>query len=671
MSNSSSNPFLWLAHPALLYHADTFSLQFALISILHLCLCFVLLGVCASDYLCPNVSNVTSSRPNKASRGILTAIMLSWCNSSPDLFSNFISWTSSDAADLSVGEVLGSCGAILCVVQGAIFISISSTPLNIELSQCHNVLRDLCFILLSIIILFYICLRNEVTVLNCILMISLYVSYLLSKVIFKTSEVIDGVDGASITSDILLGPNTELDSALFSEADSGIKPSLLTAIDYTNLLHLMESSSALVDDVITMRTLNSNRLDENIITSRPLTEPVTGARRQPYQDAPLNHSSPSTFNRYFDNEDQNATETVLPPQIKFDKIIQNRLDRFKSGISFLLVPHLIDFQSKSLGAKVLAVTVTPFAFFFRLTCPQYEDILEVNDSTQILRLKSYQLLLLLTHSIFAPVASLILLSSIIGFTVRIFYWPVVVLTSVVLLISVTIFTQRVKSQGLFSLNSGVEERSREKVTVYKHSKYIVTTFNFIGILNSILWISVLAADLIEIIELYQRFTGISEAILGLTIFSWGNSISDLMSNVAMCQLYQRFPARDEEDRIQSASNFFFIALGACFGGILLNSLIGVGLSGFVAMLMGASGSDTNKWWFERSIQLGEPNVDYKFIVSAVSIIIQTIALIVAFSGIPTVIAFFQERQRKIGVFMCIWWALTTLCNVFIEICSGS
>ena len=88
----------------------------------------MLLGVTASDYLCPNVAAVAepgtlrSVDVGTASSGALVAILLSWCNSAPDLLSNLLSWTStstgtvantsasasaSAAAALSVGEVIG------------------------------------------------------------------------------------------------------------------------------------------------------------------------------------------------------------------------------------------------------------------------------------------------------------------------------------------------------------------------------------------------------------------------------------------------------------------------------------------------------------------------------------------------------------------------------------
>lgn len=103
-----------LIHPHELYGDGGLSIGLMFCSVLHILLCFVLLGVCASDFLCPNVAKITDSsgnlRSNSTRTGMLMAIILSWCNSSPDLFSNLMSWTSSSdesfnvAANLSVGK---------------------------------------------------------------------------------------------------------------------------------------------------------------------------------------------------------------------------------------------------------------------------------------------------------------------------------------------------------------------------------------------------------------------------------------------------------------------------------------------------------------------------------------------------------------------------------------
>lgn len=55
---------------------------------------------------------------------------------------------------------------------------------------------------------------------------------------------------------------------------------------------------------------------------------------------------------------------------------------------------------------------------------------------------------------------------------------------------------------------------------------------------------------------------LSDAILGLTIFAIGNSLGDLVANVTVARM-----------------GYPLMALSACFGGPMLNILLGIGLSG--------------------------------------------------------------------------------------------
>lgn len=54
----------------------------------------------------------------------------------------------------------------------------------------------------------------------------------------------------------------------------------------------------------------------------------------------------------------------------------------------------------------------------------------------------------------------------------------------------------------------------------------------------------------------------SDAILGLTIFAMGNSLGDLVANITVARM-----------------GYPLMALSACFGGPMLNILLGIGMSG--------------------------------------------------------------------------------------------
>ncbi|CAR23111.1 Ecm27p [Lachancea thermotolerans CBS 6340] len=668
MHEKAENWLFRLVHPSLLYLDSKLNVQFVISSLLYLSLCFVLLGICASDYLCPAVSNISNGRKGSAQKGLLAAILLSWCNSSPDLFTNFMSWTSSNAAALSVGEVLGSCGFIMCVVQGAVFIVMSKARVGLEPEQRQHVTRDLGFILVAMLMMLYVCLQNEVTLLNCVFMMGVYAAYIASKAGVRYSKpTSDDANHTDWNSPEEAFP--EMTAGAFSSgADSGHKFNILSAMDYSALYEMMERSTSSPDDAITLQTLRSDIPGTTFVSPRPITEP--SASRLPFLDnvaSPV-QSSPSTFQPFHDSDDiSEAGQALLAEPIKYSKIAIKRLQRLRKGAFFLLAPQLLGFGCKSLSAKALALATTPFTVLLRFSCPQYYEILQFDRTpSNLIELERAQLMLLLVQALLAPSSSLVLLWVLAGILLRWYYLLAAGITAIALLVSVAFLQLAAKKYNRFSLNEDHSSDDRKLKRLLNAEKAIIILFNSFGILNSILWISTLANALVEVMEVYQRFTSVSEAVLGLTIFSWGNSISDLMSNVAMCQLYRKNEVEDTEETSRHASRSFFISLSACFGGILLNSLIGIGLSGFVAMLINTEGTNEKNSWILRSVSLDSSGVDFKFMVSVSFIIIQNLFLLSSFCGVRTFDSLLEDKRKLVGILMCSWWGAATLVNVLIE-----
>mmetsp|Transcript_14423 Transcript_14423/g.29667 ORF Transcript_14423/g.29667 Transcript_14423/m.29667 type:complete len:299 (+) Transcript_14423:203-1099(+) len=78
---------------------------------------------------------------------------------------------------------------------------------------------------------------------------------------------------------------------------------------------------------------------------------------------------------------------------------------------------------------------------------------------------------------------------------------------------------------------------------------------------SVVWLDLIANEVVAVLEVFGVMLGISTSVLGLTVLAWGNSVGDLVADTATAKAGQ-----------------VKTAIASCFGSPLLSALVGLGIA---------------------------------------------------------------------------------------------
>lgn len=242
-----------------------------------------------------------------------------------------------------------------------------------------------------------------------------------------------------------------------------------------------------------------------------------------------------------------------------------RMQRFKEylqAIRPIYFPTLLDWDQKSLFVKFLAITSLPMVLLLTLTLPVVELCDEDEGESQ-------------NNS---PVAvtsqeARRLPKIVIGDKpeeeIRYDGWSRTATTVQMILAPVFVATviSSAAQDGYISIAVALVVGIALSFLVHRFSSEetpprFYGAFCFAGFMVAITWIFLVANEVVGILQAFGMIFGVSDAILGLTIFAMGNSLGDLVANITIARM--GFPR---------------MAFSACFGGPLLNMLLGVGISG--------------------------------------------------------------------------------------------
>ncbi|KAM0332500.1 hypothetical protein ACHAQA_002782 [Verticillium albo-atrum] len=166
---------------------------------------------------------------------------------------------------------------------------------------------------------------------------------------------------------------------------------------------------------------------------------------------------------------------------------------------------------------------------------------------------------------------------------------------------------------------------------------------FLGFIISIAWISTIAGEVVGVLKAFGVILGISEALLGLTIFAAGNSVGDLIADITVARL-----------------GYPVMALSACFGGPMLNILLGIGCGG--AWMMTQAAKRRLKRHPDKPFRYKpyKIRIDGTLMISAITLLITLLLLLVVVPMNKWILS------RKIGYGLIALWATGTAVNLVVE-----
>lgn len=181
-------------------------------------------------------------------------------------------------------------------------------------------------------------------------------------------------------------------------------------------------------------------------------------------------------------------------------------------------------------------------------------------------------------------------------------------------------------------------------TTHDHPPAFRPLLCFLGFAVAIAWISTIANEVVGVLKAIGVILNISDAILGLTIFAVGNSLGDLVADITVAKL-----------------GYPVMALSACFGGPMLNILLGIGVSGSYLTVRRAEHKKHK-----------HPNRPIKYqpyaIEVSTTLMISGVTLLVTLLGLLIVVPLNGWRMdKRVGIGLVSLWTLSTIGNVVVEV----
>ncbi|WEJ94377.1 hypothetical protein PSN45_001861 [Yamadazyma tenuis] len=544
-----------------------------------LVLLFFLLGLTASDCLTPNLHFISKFLNLSDSLAGLTLVAMG--NSSPDILSNYKAM-SLGHADLAVSELIGACFFVTSVVIGTISIL---RPFRLPKTLFT---RDSSFLILVIVVIVSALLSGSLTVFTCILLIGCYLVYVGYVVITHSiakKRILARARDLRIRSAYLPDSHIAVRTEDEDEEEEayGVEPTLM------HLPSIEELNLSNIDDEIYQTEL-SNEIDQvrfnladdvDLSGSYGMKQLIHELLHHRKHQAPIQLQIDRGLGITMTDNSAISGERSVDNQYLFSDFLSPEQSFLSKLVDLSEVPT-------SMLGKIQFFTTFPFRAVINLTTP-----VAILDDIDIIEPDFFRIACILVF-------------------VNMNLWPSAL------------------SGGLF-VNLPFTLIIVSALVRFK----LKIIYAVVGFLSSVMWVSIFATEIINILKTFSIVYQVSDVILGFTAFALGNSIGDFISNFVIAKL-----------------GMPLMAFSACFGSPIL-SLTSMGISGLV--IIGASDSSSKSF-----IQKGAYIIN-----SSRSLVVLALGLIN-----NMMLIFFLSRKfngymnEKVGMALIVnWSAISTICVI--------
>lgn len=488
-----------------------------IILLLWLFMLFIALGITSNYFLCPAL--FTISNHLGLSQNVAGVTLLAFGNASPDIFSS-VAGVQKASAELAIASLVGGGVFVIGVVAGSVFLTQSFSLM------IRPFLRDIAFYLVAIVWTFALFFTEKTYVYHGIGFVALYFVYIL---------VVIGSRFIYVKGQKKKEKSEEEEKKNEANEKEKKADELKRDVDALQI----DGKGCNDDDGSTAVVLKAfyfggfEWVDGGRRLSRAHMFPdIRRMSLKPNSISPINNNDSNHFG---------SCQSVQSKGMSSTEKLTESLDETHSELWDFLIKvcpintkkwrHLIWYK------KIIALCKSPAILVMRLTVPVLDT------SEEDLNWNRY---LICTQCITGPV--FISLVSEYAFYMIGGKFPVfVLLVSVCSCCAVLVYCT-----------------SESDVPPTYH-----WLFAYLGFGVAVTWIYCLANEIVALLQVFGVIFNLSDAILGLTVLAWGNSISDFVSNIAVAR-----------------KNYPRMAISACFGGPLLALLLGLGIPCIIEIVKG-------------------------------------------------------------------------------------